>query len=191
MRTRSQIALVVGLSLAGCGGGSSGSGSGPGGGEAEGTSGQEVAGESDGFDTEGFQPAEPEVDHGSQSARELLGVNPPPTPFDSMSREDQEMYMVAYVLPIHAEMFREYDGARYAQMECATCHGDDGAERGYEMPSRFLPPLPAEGTPQWAAQQQRNPRAFAFMTDHVLPTIRTQIGEQDLTCYSCHPRAGG
>lgn len=191
MRTRRPLVLLAALSLAACGGGGSqGSGEG-GGGEGQGSSGQEVAGESDGFDNEGFEEADPAVDHGTQSARELLGVNPPPTPFDDMSHEDQEMYMVAYVLPIHAEMFREYDGARYAQMECATCHGDDGAQRRYEMPSRFLPPLPAEGSPQWTAAQQRNPRAYAFMTDHVLPTIRTQLGEADLTCYSCHPRAGG
>jgi hypothetical protein len=179
-------ALSLGAgSLGGCGGGGS---SGSGGGGA--TSGQETAGETEGFD-EGFDDSEPTVDHGTGSARELLGVNPPPTPWDSMSHADQEMYMVGYVLPIHAEMFREHDATRYARMECATCHGDDGAERGYEMPSRSLPPLPAEGTPAWNAAQQRNPRGWAFMTDHVLPTIRTQLGENDMTCFGCHPHAGG
>lgn len=184
MRIGTAISIVLALSLSACGGGG---GTTPA--EGEGTAGQEIAGESEGFDTEGFEETGPTVDHGTQSARELLGVNPPPQPWDTMSGEDQVMYMVGYVLPIHAEMFREYDPERYAQMECATCHGDDGEARGYEMPSRYLPSLPAEGSPQWTAAQARNPRAWAFMAEQVLPTIRTQIGEQDLTCFTCHPHA--
>lgn len=184
MRIRTSIAILLALSLAACGGGGATTA------EGEATTGQETASESEGFDSEGFEEAGPSIDHGTQSARELLGVNPPPEAWDSMSHADQEMYMVGYVLPIHAEMFREYDAARYTQMDCATCHGDDGPARSYEMPSRFLPPLPAEGSPQWTAAQQRNPAAWTFMVDHVLPTIRTQLGEEDLTCFSCHPHAG-
>lgn len=192
MRTWLPLALALApcaIVVSGCGGG--GAAGATGSGEQAATSGQETASELEGFDTEGFGPAEPTVDHGTQSARALLGVNPPPQPFDSMSRADQEMYMVAYVLPIHAELFREYDAQRYAAMDCATCHGDDGAERGYQMPSRYLPPLPAANTPAWARAEQRNPRAFQFMAEQVLPTIRTQLGEQDIDCFTCHPQAGG
>jgi hypothetical protein len=189
MRIRTTLAVVLALATAACGGGSSSSGSGSGSGS--GTSGQETASETEGFDTEGFESTEPTVDHGTQSARELLGVNPPPQPWESMSHEDQEMYMVAYVLPIHAEMFRAYDAEEFGGMDCATCHGDDGPARHYEMPSRYLPPLPAEGSPQWTAARERNPRAWTFMEEQVLPTIRTQLGEPEMTCFSCHPHAGG
>lgn len=188
MRIRTSLAILLALSVVACGGGSATS---SGGGEGETTSGQETAGELEGFDSEGFESTDPSVDHGTGSARELIGINPPPQPWDSMSESDQEMYMVSTVLPIHAEMFREYDAERYAAFECTTCHGDDAEAEHYEMPSRFLPPLPAEGTAAWTQAQARNPRAWTFMTDHVMPTIRTQIGESEMTCFTCHPHAGG
>jgi hypothetical protein len=173
------------VALSACGGGRGGSGQESAGGEAP----AETAAELEGFDMEGFEERDPQIHHGTASARELLGVHPPPQPWDSMSRSEQEYYMVGYVLPIHAEMFREYDASRYARFECANCHGDDGRERNYEMPSRDLPALPAEGSPQWQQIQQRNPRGWTFMTEQVLPTIRIQLGEDHLTCFSCHPRA--
>jgi hypothetical protein len=184
---RSLIAIISSLALGACGGGG-GSG---GGAEGGASSGQETASELDGFDTEGFDATEPVVDHGQGSARELLGIQPPPEPWASMSYADREMHMVAYVLPIHAELFSQYDAAEYARFDCASCHGDDGPARRYQMPSRSLPPLPPEGSPRWAQASQRNPRAWAFMVDEVLPTMRTQLGQPELTCFSCHPRAGG
>jgi hypothetical protein len=187
---RGAVAIVWVLALWSCSGGRSGASGGSdtateGG---EGTPPVETAAELEGFDMEGFEPTEPQIHHGAQSARELLGIHPPPKPWQSMSRSEQEYYMVGYVLPIHAELFREYDAVRYARFECANCHGDDGRERNFAMPSRYLPALPAEGSPEWQRMQERNPRGFAFMADHVLPTIRTQLGEPELTCYACHPR---
>jgi hypothetical protein len=166
---------------------------------AEGSAGHEATGEMDGFDTEGFEESQPTIDHGRGSARELLGVNPPPQPWASMSHADQEMYMVGYVLPIHAEIFHEHDAERYAQFECATCHGDDGAERNYEMPSRYLPALPRQGTRAWTQMQERNPEAYRFMAEQVTPTMRTQLGLPEFNprtgrgfgCFGCHPQAGG
>lgn len=187
MRVR-LVVIVSLLGLAACGGGS---GSGSGEGSGSGTSGQESEAELEGFDTEGFEDGDPTVDHGSGSARELLGIQGPETPWASMSESDQEMYMVAYVLPIHAEIFREHDAEEYTRFECTSCHGDDAEAVHYEMPTRFLPPLPAEGTPAWEAARTRNPTAWAFMVDQVLPTIRTQLGQPDMTCFSCHPHAGG
>ncbi|MDQ3036025.1 MAG: hypothetical protein M3Y87_26720 [Myxococcota bacterium] len=185
MRVR-LVAIVSLLGLAACGGGS-GTESGSG----EGSSGQESEAELEGFDMEGFESDEPTVDHGTGSARELLGIQGPEQPWESMSEADQEMYMVAYVLPIHAELFREHDAEEYSTFECTSCHGDDAEERDYEMPSRYLPSLPAEGTPAWEAARARKPEAWAFMTDQVLPTMRTQLGEPEMTCYACHARIGG
>lgn len=187
MRVRSLIAIVSMLALGACGGGG-GESSGGAGGEGS-TSGQETAAELEGFDTEGFEDTEPTVDHGQGSARELLGINPPPEPWESMSHADQEMYMVAYVLPIHAEIFAEHDAEEYGngRFVCETCHGDDGQQRNWEMPSRSLPPLPPEGSERWNAAAQRDPESWRFMTEVVTPTMRTQLGQPELTCFACHP----
>ncbi len=189
MRIRTSLAILLGMSLAACGGGG-GSGSG----EGDGTTGGETPppeseAELEGFDSEGFEATEPGDEHGGGSARELIGVSAPATPFAQMSRTEQEYYMVGFVQPIHAEMFREYSATRYADFSCATCHGDDAQEHNYEMPSRYLPPLAAEGTPAWTAASQRNVAGWAFMTDHVLPTIRTQLADPAATCFTCHPHA--
>ncbi len=188
VRLVSMLSILV--LLAACGGGSS-----SGGGGGDHSTGQETASETEGFDE--FDTSDPSVDHGSGSARELLGVHGPETPWAQMSHDDQEMYMVAYVLPIAAESFRGYDASRYTQFECNNCHGDDGQERRYEMPSRYLPALPVPGSPQWNQMRERNPRAFEFMTNDVTPTVRTQLGlpeydpatGQGFGCFSCHPHA--
>lgn len=174
------VSTLTCLVCLGCGGGGGAS-------QSSASSGQET----EGFDTEGFDATEPQVHHGTASARELLGIQGPEQPWSSMSYADREMYMVAYVLPIHAEIFAEHDAEEYSQFTCESCHGDDGAERRYAMPSRYLPPLPAEGSPAWEAARARHPRDWSFMTDQVLPAIRTQLGQPELTCFSCHPHAGG
>lgn len=185
------IACALGGLGVGCGGGSS-QGGGEGGGQQP-SGGGEVSGESEGFDMEGFEDeGQPHLEHGSQSARELLGVHPPPTPFDDMSHDDQVYWMVSNVLPIAAEDFRGYDAERFTNMGCEGCHGDNAEAVHYEMPSPQLPRLPAPGSPQWT-QMQSGP-AWAFMNDTVTPTMATLIGEERMSaehpdgfgCFGCH-----
>lgn len=176
----------------GCGGGGSSQGSGSGGGE-QASGGGEVAGESEGFDMEGFEDTgAPQLDHGSRSARELLGVHPPPSDFDAMSYDDQVYWMVSNVLPIAAEDFRTYDAERFPNMGCEGCHGDNAEAVRYQMPSAQLPRLPAPGSPQWT-QMEQSP-GFRFMADTVTPTMATLIGEEQYSaqhtdgfgCFGCH-----
>lgn len=185
------ITLLLALGIASCGG-SSDSGSGGSGSAGD----EELAGESDGFDMEGFEDdGDPTVEHGSASARELIGIHPPPTPWHDMSREEREYYMVAAILPVAAEDFRGYDAERFANMTCAGCHGDDGQDRGYEMPSTSLPRLPAPGTPEWTAMQARP--AYTFMSEVVTPTVAAQLGMPTFDpatgtgfgCFECHQRS--
>ncbi len=186
---------LSGVLSVGCGGGSQaqgeGSGSETGG---SGTGGGEVAGETDGFDMEGFEGGEPTVDHGSQSARELLGVHPPPTPWHDMNEQARIDWMVSNVLPIAAEDFRAYDAERFANMSCETCHGDNAEAVHYELPSAQLPRLAAPGSPQW--EQMTHSPGYAFMNDIVTPTMATLVGEERYSaehpdgfgCFECHTR---
>jgi hypothetical protein len=149
-----------------------------------------------GASSSGFAESEPTIDHGTQSAHALIGVNPPPIPWHDMSQDDREMYMVGTILPISAESFRGYSAERFAQFECANCHGDDAAARNYEMPSRSLPPLAAPGTPGW--QRMSEGPAYTFMNDVVVPEMATMLGEDrydaqhpnGFGCFDCHPHAG-
>jgi hypothetical protein len=184
---RHSICLSL-LLLASCGSSSTSSG----GSGGDGTGGGEIAGETDGFDMEGFEDTEPTVEHGTASARELIGVTAPPEPWADMTREEREYYMVAAVLPIAAEDFRAYDASRYGALTCNTCHGDDATERGYEMPSNYLPRLPAPGSPEWTAMTERP--AYRFMAEVVTPTVVTQLGfpaydpatGSGFGCFGCH-----
>lgn len=187
--------IACALGGLGCGGADSGASGGSTGGGSTGqaSGGGEVAGETEGFDMEGFEDSgEPQVDHGTQSARQLLGVRPPPMEFDEMSHDDQVYWMVSNVLPIAAEDFRGYDSERFATATCALCHGENAEDADYEMPSAQLPRLPAPGSPQWT--QMQGGRAYAFMNDVVTPTMATLIGEERYSqehpdgfgCFGCH-----
>lgn len=194
MRSISFLALL--LTLAACGGGSS-SGSGSGG--SGGSSGSEtpvVSGEDEGFDDMGMaSEGDPQIDHGSQSPHELIGVHPPPQPWHDMSAEEREWYMVGVFLPIQGESFAHYDASRFSQFECENCHGEDGRANHFHMPSRSLPPLAAPGTPGW--ERMAAGPAYTFMHDVVVPEGATLLGEEvqsaehpdGFGCFDCHPHA--
>lgn len=185
-----RLTFVLALAGAvGCGGGTAQSS----GSESNGTSGQEVAGENEGFDNEGFDSTgDPQIQHGTASARELLGVHPPATPWHDMTHEQQVDWMVSNVLPIAAEDFAHYDADRYSAVTCATCHGQNAAAVDYELPTTEIPALPTPGTPNWERMSQTP--AFTFMHDVVTPTMATLVGEEPYNpatnsgfgCFECH-----
>lgn len=137
----------------------------------------------------------PTVEHRG-SARELLGVQPPPKPWAEMTRDEREMHMVANVLPIAAESFGGYDASRYAQFQCTSCHGDDAEAVHYALPTRFLPRLPAPGSEAWNTMAASP--AFRFMAEHVVPDTARMIGQepynpathQGFGCFGCHMGSG-
>lgn len=204
MRPTLFVSLV--LVLAACGGGSSSSGSGSGSGSGSSGSGSETpvaSGEDEGFDDMGATTSETPIDHGSQSPHELIGVNPPPTPWANMNAEEREWYMVGVFLPIEGESFQRWahtttEPTRFDQFECEHCHGENGRELHFAMPSRVLPPLAAPGTPQW--ESMSHGPAYAFMHDTVVPECATMLGMTAETdpgrggagsfgCFNCHPHA--
>lgn len=199
---RSILSLALGLALVGCGGGSSSSTSGSSSTTASTGSETPVAtGEDEGFDDDmGATSDATPIDHGSQSPHELIGVNPPPTPWASMTAEEREWYMVGVFLPIEGESFARYaqsqgDSSRFSQFECENCHGDDARANHFAMPSRSLPPLHAPGSPEW--QRMAAGPAYTFMHDVVVPESATMLGMQPQSaehpdgfgCFSCHPHA--
>ena len=188
------LTLVLALTGAlGCGGGNSQSNGSESSGE--GSSGQEVAGENEGFDNEGFEnTGDPQIQHGTANARELIGINAPPTPWHDMSDEARVDWMVGQVLPIAAQDFSTYDADRYSSVTCATCHGSNADAVHYHLPSPQLPVLPAPGSPDW--ERMSHTPVFTFMHEVVTPTMAAQLGEEPYNpatnsgfgCFECHTR---
>lgn len=171
MQHRFWIVFAV-LALAACGGGG-------------GTTQQEEEDLSAGGEEE-----TPPVQHGHQSARELLGIGPPAQPWSTMSHEDKEMDMVGRFLPIMTEIFQERDAEEYANFGCESCHGSNMRERNFEMPSTELPPVPLPGTPEYQQMAQQHPGTTRFMEEEVTPTMQTLLGMgATFTCNGCHPTA--
>jgi hypothetical protein len=124
-------------------------------------------------------------------------IRGPPRPWAELSRDERLRHMVREVLPRMSALFREYDAARYADFDCANCHGADAAARDYAMPSPDLLPLWPTGTEGQREMVRRYPEGVRFMFQRVLPTMRTLLGQPEydeatrsgFSCFACHPHA--
>lgn len=120
-----------------------------------------------------------------------------PSPWDEMSRDEKGRFMAEAVVPYMRELFREYDPEAYASFGCATCHGADMSAREFAMPSTGLLALHPSGSPEQRAVVEEQPRMTRFMFNHVVPAMRTMLGQPErdpstgegFSCYSCHPHA--
>ncbi|NIR35217.1 MAG: hypothetical protein GWO22_04055 [Actinobacteria bacterium] len=120
-----------------------------------------------------------------------------PKPWEEMTQEEKGHFMDDEVLPYMKELFAEYDAEEFGNMSCGTCHGPDMQERNFEMPAPSLPALHASGTPEQREMVEEHPQMVRFMFNHVVPSMRTMIGEEEydpetgegFSCYFCHPHA--
>ena len=124
-------------------------------------------------------------------------VHGPDTPWDEMSHEQQAQYMSEHVVPTMAPLFRHFDESRFAEVNCATCHGPNGRDNGFHMPNPGLPELPRPGSPQWEEMAQEQYQMFRFMSERVQPTMAALLGKpnydpltrEGFACFECHTRA--
>lgn len=143
------------------------------------------------------QPTEPEVPPSgmpSQSAIEMLGTGGPDKPWEDMSYEEREWYMVGKVHPVMREVFANFDPAYGEDYHCEVCHGPDGKEQKYKMPSAHLSAVPALDSEDYAAMQ--GSRLVTFMRDEVTVTTASLLGMEPydpatgegFSCHDCHPK---
>jgi hypothetical protein len=106
--------------------------------------------------------------------------------------------MKAAVEPTMKPIFQAFDGKEFKVFNCKTCHGDDGAERKYKMPSNDIHPLP--NTPAaFEAKLKTEPRwpAWAkFMAEKVEPAMGKLLAVEvfdpkkpvkgAFSCAACH-----
>ena len=125
-----------------------------------------------------------------------LGITGPDKPWERMSYDEKEWYMVGKVHPVMREVFQTLDHDKYAgeKFECAPCHGENAAARKYKMPSDHLSPVPAYGSEDWKAME--NARIVKFMVQRVTPSMGKLVGAKEFdratgegfSCWGCHPK---
>lgn len=124
-------------------------------------------------------------------------VPSPPKAWAEMTRGERQSWMVAEVLPRMAPLFEEYDAQRFADFDCAGCHGDDAAARNWAMPNPNIMALHPTGSPEQLRMVEEQRPMVTFMFQKVLPTMQTLLGAEaydaetgtGFSCYACHPRA--
>lgn len=118
-----------------------------------------------------------------------------PTAYEDMSFQQREAFMSAVVLPKMTETFVKFD-AKFANMDCKTCHGDGATDGSYAMPSPQVPALP--GSEEAFMEYVKDPehaRWSQFMLDDVWPQMAEmlQVPKFDpmtnptgFSCSNCH-----
>jgi hypothetical protein len=109
--------------------------------------------------------------------------------FDQMSHEEQEEYMEHVVLPQMGPLLTAFDGERFAQVDCKTCHGPDPEAVHFEMPNADLPKL--DSAESFAGHE---PDMVKMMMDSFSPKMAELLHEEPWSpdnqdgfgCFSCH-----
>lgn len=106
---------------------------------------------------------------------------------DAKSKDEKVAFMKTKVAPRMAEVFRASDPARYAKVDCKTCHGP-----AYQEPKAFLPKLTLKDGKLTAFAEK--PEVAKFMHEKIVPEMAAILGEkpydpatkQGFGCGECH-----
>jgi hypothetical protein len=100
-------------------------------------------------------------------------VGPPQIAWKDMTLGQKKAYMKSAVTPTMKPIFQAFDRKKFKTFTCATCHGEDGADRKFKMPSNDIHPLPntkeafeakLKAEPTW-------PKWTEFMSQKVEPAM--------------------
>ena len=115
-----------------------------------------------------------------------------------MTFKQKKDFMKKSVTPTMKPIFQAFDAKKFKTFECATCHGADGSERKYKMPSNDTAALP--GTPEaFQAKLKKEPdwpKWTEFMSKKVEPAMGKLLNvpvfdprnpvEGAFGCAACH-----
>ena len=91
-----------------------------------------------------------------------------------MNHEQKMDYMEHTVMPEMRTMFQEFDGQRFAQFTCRTCHGANARDVNFHMPNGIAPLDPTAIPGMFASQD----RMHVFMTQRLWPRMTEMLGAQ-------------
>jgi mono/diheme cytochrome c family protein len=105
------------------------------------------------------------------AAAKTLG--PPEVAWKEMTFAQKKAYMKAAVTPTMKPIFQAFDGKKFKTFNCASCHGQDGADRKFKMPSNGIHPLPntAEAFQAKMKEEPTWPKWTEFMAQKVEPAM--------------------
>ena len=100
-------------------------------------------------------------------------VGPPAIAWKDMTFDQKRAYMKTAVVPTMKPIFQAFDAKKFKTFDCRTCHGEDGAERKYKMPSNDIHPLPnsKEGFEAKLKTEPTWPKWTEFMAKQVEPAM--------------------
>ena len=124
---------------------------------------------------------------GKVTAMDAMGLTPPDAPWEAMSIEDKEFYMIGKVNPIMKELFTAHDAEEFADFDCVDCHGEEMKEIKFKMPAPSMYIVPPEGTPGHRGMMSTFPDEVKFMQEVVTPAMGKLLGIENYICAGCHP----
>jgi mono/diheme cytochrome c family protein len=100
-------------------------------------------------------------------------LGPPEVAWKDMTFAQKKAYMKSAVTPTMKPIFQAFDGKKFKAFNCETCHGSDGADRKFKMPSNDIHPLP--NTPEAFQAKLKTeptwPKWTEFMAQKVEPAM--------------------
>ncbi len=125
-------------------------------------------------------------------------IGPPDVAWKDMSFKDKKAYMKTAVVPKMKPIFQEFDAKKFGTFNCQTCHGEDGPDRKYKMPSNDIHALPntKEAFGAMMKKEPTWPKFTEFMSKKVEPAMGTLLNvpvfdpakpvEGAFGCAKCH-----
>ena len=108
--------------------------------------------------------------------------------------QQRKEWMGVEVLPKMKAMFKEYDEAQFKGFGCDTCHGADGKDKNFAMPTDSIYPLPKDDPVK--AAMEYDEAVTKFMVEKVVPDMAKLLDEEPYNpetktgtfgCFDCHP----
>jgi hypothetical protein len=111
--------------------------------------------------------------------------------WDSMDHEAREHFMEDTVLPAMSAAFKGFDGDRFGDFDCTTCHGAGIADHTYKMPN---PDIDALSVDDIMNPDDDHKAITEFMMTRVKPEMARLLGKpensaenpQGFGCFHCH-----
>ena len=125
-------------------------------------------------------------------------VGPPQVAWKDMTYGQKKKYMKDAVEPTMRPIFQAFDAKKFKSFDCVTCHGEDGNERKFKMPSNDIHPLPntKEGFEAKLKAEPTWPKWTEFMAQKVEPAMGKLLDvpvfdpkkpvEGAFSCGKCH-----
>ncbi|MCA9686277.1 MAG: hypothetical protein KC457_29180 [Myxococcales bacterium] len=109
--------------------------------------------------------------------------------WSQMDESERMQHMSAVVLPRMRTVFQDHDPKRFADFDCATCHGSGANHGDFTMPNPELPQL--HSAHFYKQERKQHGDMVRLMWQQVEPTMGEALGVTysfggTIDCAACH-----